>query len=131
MELQHRLEMQRIERQQAYEMKLMQERRAAAQAEAEAEKAKQQRLAAERQAAQEAELRIAIQEVAAVHPDWQEIRDSQSFKDWAGQQPQSVQNLRNSSRSGDAILIIDLYKRDRELARKKAKKGAKTSSKSS
>ena len=68
----------------------------------------QQRL--DRQAQTQGRDEIAI--VNAAHPGWSALVTTQPFRDWHKKQPSSVQRLASSPRAEDAILMLDLYKRD-------------------
>lgn len=93
-ELQHRQEMERIHAQQQFELERMQRER-----QAQAEQQRQEKASAERQ-------------IETAHPGWNKIVRSPEFGQWERQQPASVQALAASDRPADAILMIDLFKRD-------------------
>ena len=61
-------------------------------------------------------------ELMRLHPDFDDIRDSDDFHDWADEQPKWVQDAlyedNNDARS--AARAIDLYKADRGIGKKKA-----------
>jgi uncharacterized coiled-coil protein SlyX len=54
--------------------------------------------------------------LAQRHPDWQEIDNSDAFKDWLKDIPESKRTLLTSSKAGDVADLIDDYKRDLALA---------------
>ena len=60
-----------------------------------------------------------------VHPDFEEIKESDDFHDWAEAQPKWVQNAlyENEDDASSAARAIDLYKSDKGLT-KKAKKSS-------
>lgn len=93
-ELQHRQEMERIHAQQQFELDRMQRER-----QAQAEQQRQERTGSEKQ-------------VEAAHPGWVQITRSKEFNQWSRRQPASVQALGASDRPSDAILMLDLFKRD-------------------
>jgi hypothetical protein len=106
MRQQHEFEMQRIEREHELRMQQLdredQRRRELQRAEHERQaRAEQQAGASERH------------KVEAAHPGWLQTVRSDDFRQWMGRQPGSVQNLAASPRADDAILLIDLYKRDK------------------
>tara|TARA_B100001250_G_scaffold407309_1_gene427852 strand:+ start:642 stop:1034 length:393 start_codon:yes stop_codon:yes gene_type:complete len=53
----------------------------------------------------------------AAHPGWKSTVQSPDFSAWMGRQPASVQALASSNREADAILILDLFKRDQAAGR--------------
>ena len=57
------------------------------------------------------------------HPDFNEIKDEDSFHDWADEQPKWVQDAlyENQNDARSAARAIDLYKADMGIANKKAK----------
>ena len=63
-----------------------------------------------------------------LHPDFDEIRDSDDFHDWADEQPKWVQDAlyENDNDARSAARAIDLYKADRGISKepKKNNKGA-------
>ena len=99
LERQHRFEIERIER----EHQLKRE-----------EQARQEALLQDQDNAKRRDAKAAGQQkLHAAHPDWLTIVRTQDFRSWAGQQPESVKRLAVSDRAADAILIFDLYKRDK------------------
>lgn len=46
------------------------------------------------------------------HPGWLSIAKSEKFQQWKKKQPQSVQALGDSPHAKDAILMLDIFKRD-------------------
>ena len=61
-------------------------------------------------------------ELMRLHPDFEEIRDSDDFHTWAEEQPQWVQNAlyENDNDARSAARAIDLYKVDRNITTQKA-----------
>ena len=62
-------------------------------------------------------------ELMRMHPDFDEIRDSDSFHDWAEEQPKWVQDALydNDNDARSAARAIDLYKSDMGITTKKSK----------
>lgn len=62
-------------------------------------------------------------ELMRLHPDFDEIRDSDSFHVWAEEQPKWVQDAlyENDNDARSAARAIDLYKADMGLGKKKSK----------
>jgi hypothetical protein len=62
-------------------------------------------------------------ELMRIHPDFDEIRDSDSFHDWAEEQPKWVQDALydNDNDARSAARAIDLYKADMGITSKKPK----------
>jgi len=62
-------------------------------------------------------------ELMRMHPDFDEIRDSDSFHDWAEEQPKWVQDALydNDNDARAAARAIDLYKSDMGITTKKSK----------
>ena len=58
-----------------------------------------------------------------MHPDFDEIRDSDSFHEWAEEQPKWVQDAlyENDNDARSAARAIDLYKADMGIGKKKSK----------
>jgi len=58
-----------------------------------------------------------------MHPDFEEIRDSDSFHEWAEEQPKWVQDAlyENDNDAHSAARAIDLYKADMGISKKKPK----------
>jgi hypothetical protein len=54
-----------------------------------------------------------VSQIEAVHPGWQTLVRSSDFTNWMRRQPNSIRALANSERVSDAILMVDLYKKDR------------------
>jgi hypothetical protein len=61
-------------------------------------------------------------ELMRLHPDFDDIRDSDDFHDWADEQPKWVQDAlyENNNDARSAARAIDLYKADRGIGKKKA-----------
>ena len=64
-------------------------------------------------------------ELMRLHPDFDEIRDSDDFHEWAEEQPKWVQEAlyENDNDARSAARAIDLYKSDRNITTKKKSKG--------
>jgi len=67
-------------------------------------------------------------EIRAMHPDFNELRSSDVFHDWAGEQPKWVQDAlyENSEDPASVTRVIDLYKVDKGLDNKTRKKSSKS-----
>ena len=67
-------------------------------------------------------------ELMRLHPDFDEIRDSDDFHEWAEQQPKWVQNAlyENQDDAKSAARAIDLYKADRGLGKKDTSESGKS-----
>lgn len=63
-------------------------------------------------------------ELTRLHPDFDQIRETDDFHDWAEEQPKWVQDAlyNNDTDARSAARAIDLYKVDRNITTKKAKK---------
>jgi hypothetical protein len=73
-----------------------------------------QERATQQQAAQRAaDDAAADRQVEAAHPGWRALVKTSEFHQWRQTQPASVQQLGASPRPQDAILMLDLFKRDR------------------
>ena len=64
-------------------------------------------------------------ELMRLHPDFDEIRDSDDFHEWAEDQPKWVQDAlyENDNDARSAARAIDLYKADRGITKTKASNG--------
>jgi len=64
-------------------------------------------------------------ELMRLHPDFDEIRDSDDFHEWAEDQPKWVQDAlyENDNDARSAARAIDLYKADRGMSNKKSSLG--------
>ena len=64
-------------------------------------------------------------ELMRLHPDFDEIRDSDDFHEWAEDQPKWVQDAlyENDNDARSAARAIDLYKADRGMSNKKSSSG--------
>ncbi len=71
-------------------------------------------------------------ELMRIHPDFDEIRDSDAFHDWAEEQPKWVQDALydNDNDARSAARAIDLYKADMGISGKKSTKSDKDAAKS-
>jgi hypothetical protein len=67
-------------------------------------------------------------ELLKLHPDFADIRDSDDFHEWADEQPKWVQEALydNDNDARSAARAIDLYKSDRGIGKKDAKKSNKS-----
>ena len=63
-------------------------------------------------------------ELMKIHPDFDTIRDTDDFHDWADEQPKWVQQAlyENDTDARAAARAIDLYKADRNIAKTRSKK---------
>ena len=70
-------------------------------------------------------------ELLKLHPDFDEIRDSDDFHDWAEQQPKWVQDAlyENENDARSAARAIDLYKADRNIGKKDKSESGKSAAK--
>jgi hypothetical protein len=70
-------------------------------------------------------------ELLKIHPDFDEIRDSDDFHDWAEQQPKWVQDAlyENENDARSAARAIDLYKADRNIGKKDKSESGKSAAK--
>ena len=70
-------------------------------------------------------------ELLKIHPDFEDIRDSDDFHNWAEEQPQWVQNAlyENENDAKSAARAIDLYKSDRGMGKKDTSKSSKNAAK--
>jgi len=61
-------------------------------------------------------------ELMRLHPDFDDIRDSDDFHEWADEQPKWVQDAlyENNNDARSAARAIDLYKADRNITKKKS-----------
>ena len=61
-------------------------------------------------------------ELLRLHPDFNDIRDSDDFHEWADEQPKWVQDAlyENDNDARSAARAIDLYKADRGIKKTKA-----------
>ena len=66
-------------------------------------------------------------ELMRLHPDFDEIRDSDDFHEWAEEQPKWVQEAlyENDNDARSAARAIDLYKSDRNIGKEKKSKTTK------
>ena len=73
----------------------------------------------------EAVRKTAEAKISEAHPDFEKIRDSDDFHDWAEEQPKWVQDAvyENADDPASVIRVIDLYKSDKGLT-KDAKKAS-------
>ena len=67
-------------------------------------------------------------ELMRLHPDFDEIRDSDDFHEWAEEQPKWIQDAlyENDNDARSAGRAIDLYKADREISKKPKSKNDKS-----
>jgi hypothetical protein len=66
-------------------------------------------------------------EIRAIHPDFDDLRNSDAFHDWAGEQPKWVQDAlyENAEDPASVTRVIDLYKVDKGLDNKTRKRSSK------
>ena len=71
-------------------------------------------------------------ELMRLHPDFDEIRDSDDFHDWANEQPKWVQDAlyENDNDARSAARAIDLYKADKNVSTKKGRNTDKDAARS-
>ena len=76
----------------------------------------------------EAKKEKAEAELMRLHPDFDEIRDSDDFHEWAEEQPKWVQDAlyENDNDARSAARAIDLYKADRNIGKKDTTKSSKS-----
>jgi len=76
----------------------------------------------------EAKKEKAEAELMKLHPDFNDIRDSDDFHDWADEQPKWVQDAlyENDSDARSAARAIDLYKSDRGIGKETKTKSDKS-----
>jgi len=76
----------------------------------------------------EAKKEKAEAELMRLHPDFDEIRDSDDFHEWAEEQPKWVQDAlyENDNDARSAARAIDLYKADRNIGKKETAKNDKS-----
>jgi hypothetical protein len=58
----------------------------------------------------EREKRVELDKLAAEHPDWQQVAQSQEFTGWLNGQPAQVQSLYGSNSAADAGYLVQTYK---------------------
>lgn len=80
----------------------------------------------------EASLLKAETAISKVHPDFEKLRDSDEFHNWAEDQPKWVQDAlyENADDAKSVIRVIDLYKMDNGLTPSEKKKKVKDAAKS-
>lgn len=88
----------------------------------------EERLAALQEREQKLVLQDAEKRLMDKHPDFNDIRNSDEFHNWAESQPSSIKDwIYNNSEDPDlAIRALDLYKKDNNLDTPKAKKSSST-----
>lgn len=121
LQYEHQLEMNRIARER--QARLLEEQRQAeiarAQKQAE-ENARARREHQERLAEKERlEREIEILKVERAHPGWEKTIATPQFESWKQAQPTNIQRLAASQHADDAILMLDLYKKDTGAAQSK------------
>src|SRR6056300_1914198 len=79
----------------------------------------------------EAKKEKAEAELMRLHPDFDEIRDSDDFHEWAEEQPKWVQDAlyENDNDARSAARAIDLYKADRGISKETKSKSSKDAAK--
>ena len=70
-------------------------------------------------------------ELLKIHPDFEDIRDSDDFHNWAEEQPKWVQDAlyENDADARSAARAIDLYKSDRSISKKGTSNSGKEAAK--
>jgi hypothetical protein len=65
-------------------------------------------------------------ELLSIHPDFEQIRETDDFHEWAEKQPKWVQNAlyENDNDAKSAARAIDLYKADKNIINQKPSKDA-------
>ena len=106
LELQHQLEMQRMDRH--YELQERERQEAARRAAA--ARASQQRPPPE-------EIQRRLAEVERAHPGWRRLTSTPSFENWVNNSPPYVRTLRASWEPADTINLITIFKREMNMAR--------------
>ena len=91
-------------------------------------KAKEQSTTLEKKLKEINEFNEKTVELMKIHPDFDTIRDSDDFHDWAEEQPQWVQKAlyENNNDAKSAARAIDLYKADRNIGREDKSKSSKS-----
>lgn len=71
-------------------------------------------------------------ELMRMHPDFDDIRDSDDFHEWAEEQPKWVQDAlyENNNDARSAARAIDLYKADKGIGKKKSTSSSRDAAKS-
>jgi hypothetical protein len=64
--------------------------------------------------------------IKKVHPDFDEIKDSDEFHTWAENQPASVQNLIFTTSADDLIWALNLYKKEMSVSESPNKAAARS-----
>ena len=74
----------------------------------------------------EASKKKAEAELLSIHPDFEQIRETDDFHEWAEKQPKWVQNAlyENDNDAKSAARAIDLYKADKNITNQKPSKDA-------
>ena len=72
----------------------------------------------------ELEVRSAYKELLAVHPDFQVLKTDEEFLSWLDQQPSLIADgiYKNNTDSKLAIRVVDLYKADKGITKRKTQK---------
>ena len=72
---------------------------------------------------EELKAKSAYQELLALHPDFSEIKKSEEFKEWLGKQPPNISDgiAKNNTDVSWAARVIDLYKADSGLNKKRGR----------
>lgn len=123
MRQQHQLEMQRIEREHALRLAEQEQirKRNRERAESDRTRAEQAELLRRTNEAWNADVakkqaedaRAAdLEKLEKAHPNWTTTVKSKRFAKWEKNQPASIRDLGSSERVSDAILMLDLFKRD-------------------
>jgi hypothetical protein len=80
-----------------------------------------------REREKEAEKKGAYSELLRLHPDFDELKTSEDFIDWLEEQPESLSDgiYKNNTNATLAARVIDLYKADKGISKKKSTKSAR------
>lgn len=85
----------------------------------------QQQMAPIRQRFEEDVTAREYSELGKAHPDYQEIDNSQEFRQWLASQPSFVQEASRSPIAQDVVRLLDFYKQDTGIARVNSQADAK------
>jgi hypothetical protein len=80
-----------------------------------------------REREKEAEKKTAYSELLRLHPDFDELKTSEDFISWLEEQPESLSDgiYKNNTNAALAGRVIDLYKADKGISKKKTTKSSK------
>ena len=93
----------------------------------------EERLSQLRQREQEIAQREALKRLAEKHPDFEDIKNSDTFQDWTKEQPESIQQwiTGNSDDADLASRALDLFKKDFNISSSEKKKSSSKPTKQS